>query len=547
MLISRVARSLPRVAQPPCAAALIRFSSTTTSQSVEPQVASSTAPSQSDQPQAKLQADAKRSTRLAAIKDSKKPKKSKEDYTGTAERRLDVDGKPYTREEFVSRYAGSSQNWFQADGRQFVEMRIAEDGSLYTLQQFREYYGEEQAALAHWRRSRRRADVLTSLVIEQESIADLLHFHRLYRPAFNGINVSSCWHRLGFLASKGDWQRHERLWLGNNEDALTPLREHTFSMIPLLEPRPLVITAHGMAVSGFHDGVWKPVFDGIASAAVPRLQRGEIKSNALASLAWAFARAQHRAPALFAAIADRLCSARKPEAATQRLQSLSVQELVNVAWAFAKAKRGMQGKNGRTSIPSEDWNYKPLFDAIEVQMLPRLSEFTPQGLANTAYAYALMGHSAHDLFDELVRAAELHLERFSPQELSNLVLALAKLGHHVPSFLEAVEEAAIPQLHAFKPQELCYLAYSFTKLEHESAMRLFHGITLELQQRGAHRFRDPRCRTMLLTAFRWSGAKMGIELPPDVQLTAPAPIAKKEMQPWEVRTGFDGSRVPTFN
>ena len=49
----------------------------------------------------------------------------------------------------------------------------------------------------------------------------------------------------------------------------------------------------------------------------------------------------------------------------------------------------------------------------------RMSNFTAQGLANTAWAFAKVGQSDSQLFMAVARAAELEMSNFDMQHLAN--------------------------------------------------------------------------------------------------------------------------------
>ena len=55
-------------------------------------------------------------------------------------------------------------------------------------------------------------------------------------------------------------------------------------------------------------------------------------------------------------------------------------------------------------------------------------EFTAQGLANTAWAFATTGRSDPQLFIVLARASEQRIGEFSAQNLANTAWALATAG-----------------------------------------------------------------------------------------------------------------------
>merc|ERR1712166_690781 len=113
-------------------------------------------------------------------------------------------------------------------------------------------------------------------------------------------------------------------WLQRNPEALSPLLERTQGVMGRFPAIPLVNTTHAMAKIGSKTG-WRPergVWEALAEAAVPRVRQFE--PQALSNTAWAYATANHEAPALFNAVA---------EAAVPRLGEFKPQELSNTAWA----------------------------------------------------------------------------------------------------------------------------------------------------------------------------------------------------------------------
>jgi len=54
-----------------------------------------------------------------------------------------------------------------------------------------------------------------------------------------------------------------------------------------------------------------------------------------------------------------------------------------------------------------------------------LDELIPQGLANTAWAFATVGHKDEQFFQALARMAEQRLDEFDAQGLANTAWAFA--------------------------------------------------------------------------------------------------------------------------
>merc|ERR1712166_1380615 len=190
-------------------------------------------------------------------------------------------------------------------------------------------------------------------------------------------DLAATWNRIGKLAGM---DHRDRLWLQRNPEALSPLLERTQGVMGRFPAIPLANTTHAMAKIGSKTG-WRPergVWEALAVAAVLRVRR--FGPQALSNTVWAFATANHEAPALFDAVA---------KAAVPRLGEFKPQELSNTAWAYATANH---------EAPA-------LFDAVAEAAVPQLGEFVPQELSNTAWAYATANHDAPALFDAVAKAA----------------------------------------------------------------------------------------------------------------------------------------------
>ena len=68
----------------------------------------------------------------------------------------------------------------------------------------------------------------------------------------------------------------------------------------------------------------------------------------------------------------------------------------------------------------------------------RAAEFTPQGLANTAVAFATAGHDAPTLFDAFGAEALRRVGEFNLQDLAGVTRAFRLAEHEAPELLEAL-------------------------------------------------------------------------------------------------------------
>ena len=99
---------------------------------------------------------------------------------------------------------------------------------------------------------------------------------------------------------------------------------------------------------------------------------------------------------------------------------LPPQGLANTAYAFAIAGLREEG----------------LLAAVAEEALPRVREFSPQALAITAFAYATLRTAAPELMDAIGRRCVREAGNFTPQEIANTLWAFARMGQKLPTMLE---------------------------------------------------------------------------------------------------------------
>ena len=263
------------------------------------------------------------------------------------------------------------------------------------------------------------------------------------------MHISTCWSRLGRIATAPERRQFRR-----DPTLLAPLRQQTAGSLLLLRQgwgaRAVANTAHSISKLGLHGSPWGDVWKGLTTAVEPIID--DFTPQALANTAWAFATAQRATPEMLQAIAVE---------AAPRLDGFKPQELASLAWAFAtscqagkpddKAAPSQTGPQGRkVHVPM----MPQLFDAIAERAAPRCAEFTPQGLANTAWAFAAAGHAAPALFAAIAAEAEPRLGAFKPQELANLAWAFTKVGARAPGLFASLAERMAARLGEFTPKTL---------------------------------------------------------------------------------------------
>jgi len=81
------------------------------------------------------------------------------------------------------------------------------------------------------------------------------------------------------------------------------------------------------------------------------------------------------------------------------------------------------GSGGSSSTPEST----TLYDTVAKSIIPKLSTFSPQHLANISWSFAKMEHfSSSDMFHAIAEESKHRLKEFTPQQLANLTWAFSK-------------------------------------------------------------------------------------------------------------------------
>jgi len=181
------------------------------------------------------------------------------------------------------------------------------------------------------------------------------------------------------------------------------------------------------------------------------------------------------------------------EQTRERLRTFGAREVSNTAHTLAKL-----------ALLGAAW--ASLWNEIERAALARRSEFGPQELASTAWAFATAGHAAPALFDAIAEEASGRMRELNPQDLANTAWAFAKAGHAAPALFEAIAEEASGRVREFTPQALTNAAWAFATAGH-AAPALFDAIAAE----AAGRVRELNQQDLANTA--WAFATVGHAAP----------------------------------
>jgi len=309
---------------------------------------------------------------------------------------------------------------------------------------------------------------MNSIIISATRAQELLGLHRMHGQFYSGVNLATCWSRLGRVSAE------DRTWLRTDDGAqLFALRAQTGDDVEKLGGRAVSNIAHALARLDLCGPQWMGLWKKLEGAALQC--RSEFMPQELANMAWAFARAGHASDSLMDAIA---------EESAERLDDFKPQELANTAWAFATAGHAAPalfhaiGKESAGRVrefkPQElkdmAWAFATaghaapaLFEAIGNEAAGRVREFHPQALANTAWAFSTTGYRAPALFDAFGKEAAGRVHEFSAQDLANTALAFAKAGHAAPALFDMIAKESAGRLGEFRSQGLTNMAWAFAK------------------------------------------------------------------------------------
>lgn len=315
---------------------------------------------------------------------------------------------------------------------------------------------------------------INSQIVSATSAEAILRLYDERRDAFDEVNLSTAWNRIGkqYIAAA-----ERRTFFQRNERTLAHMRETTDGIAGRLLPRNLAGVAHGIAKLGYRGA--HQTMHHLARTSLACID--DFKPQEIANIMWAFSKASVPSPELFGAVAA---------SAPAKLRDFKPQELSNTAWAFATAD---------TPAPA-------LFAAIADEAIPQLELFKPQELKDLAWAFATLREPAPRLFEHIAREAAPRVHEFNSQELANLAWAFAKADHPVPDLFAALGAEATPRLREFKPQELANTAWAFATAG-VANRQLFAAIAREAAPRMG------QFKTQELANTVWAFATAGVGVP----------------------------------
>ena len=103
--------------------------------------------------------------------------------------------------------------------------------------------------------------------------------------------------------------------------------------------------------------------------------------------------------------------------------------------------------------------------AIALQVLDKIASFNAQGLANTAWAFAMLGIKNQPLMAAIAVQVIEKIDSFTAQNLAITAWAFAKLGIKHQALMAAIAAKVIEKVASFTAQGLAITAWAFAMLE----------------------------------------------------------------------------------
>jgi hypothetical protein len=336
----------------------------------------------------------------------------------------------------------------------------------------------------------RNATALNKRMIRMTRPSEILNEWKRGSEHFNGVNISTAVSRL----ARARPSHYVRIRSSEEFSAIVRVvvqRTHEVSAdrSDFFGPRQLSNLSHGFAKMGFDDEL---VFSKIARAVVTSNSAQHMEGQELSALVWSFAKANIRAPELYAAVAKE---------AAQRGANLSDQALSNLVWAYARAGE---------SSPA-------LFEAVAEQVVERAARMDDQGLVMAAWSFATAKVAHPTLFAALASElagrfdvagrddATLPVSSTHNWHLAMVAWSFATAGVAAPELFRAIASSA-PQRTFQEEQQLSNLVWAFAKSD-SAAPALFDALAPHIEAR------LPRMSEQALVNVAWAYATAEIDAP----------------------------------
>jgi very-short-patch-repair endonuclease len=328
--------------------------------------------------------------------------------------------------------------------------------------------------------SRRFSNIADNFAINNQIIQatgnwrEILSIYAKEHPNFNSVNWATTLSKLGRLMHRdvkamkqSDGFRALLRDLGTSMTAARELRKFGTS-------RDVANIVHSLAKMAVPSNDVVDILSAVVAGAEWLVEAAD--PHTISNTAWAFAKLNTPAPALFEKIDERaycLVESGTPQAIAntawacatlnapapllfEKIEERSAwlvklgkpQEIANTVWAFAALK---------TPAPA-------LCKEIEEHPMSVVGHGSAHAMSATAWAFATLNVAAPALFKKIDERASSLVDSAAPQAISNTLWAFATLRTPAPALLEKIPERASFLLDNGKPQEIANVAWAFSIL-----------------------------------------------------------------------------------
>eukprot|EP00747_Dinoflagellata_sp_TGD_P043362 gnl/TRDRNA2_/TRDRNA2_142653_c0_seq1.p1 gnl/TRDRNA2_/TRDRNA2_142653_c0~~gnl/TRDRNA2_/TRDRNA2_142653_c0_seq1.p1 ORF type:complete len:188 (-),score=33.15 gnl/TRDRNA2_/TRDRNA2_142653_c0_seq1:72-635(-) len=176
--------------------------------------------------------------------------------------------------------------------------------------------------------------------------------------------------------------------------------------------------------------------------------------------------------------------------AERRVDEFTPQELANMAWAFATVggPNSAAPSDARSDAIPGPVAWQSLFRILARTAERQIYDFKPQELVKIAWAFAHAGHPNKPLFAAVARGTEYDLDELSAQALTRLAWAFATVEQSDKNLFRALAGVAKWRVREFRGQELATMAWALARAgESEAALLMASAGRVHVRAAGAGR------------------------------------------------------------
>lgn len=140
--------------------------------------------------------------------------------------------------------------------------------------------------------------------------------------------------------------------------------------------------------------------------------------------------------------------------------------------------------------------------------MAKVSQAEPQGLANTAWAFAVLAKRHKPLLDAIAAASVAIMPNLGPRSSANILWAFALLVFQHQPLIASISSTAMDTLQEFQGQSLSNTAWSLAAMRDRNERPLLEAISEEVGRRGLRNFLGSKHSYAVLWAA-WVSSEAG--------------------------------------